>query len=123
MDVRKIIISEFRNTLERRKILITQKLLEAVESPFDLKSVQASVDNDIQEKIKRIPMGIQRQKLEARLEQDHEEQLRTLSRQYALKIIDSTNRGYQITASMALNEQRMLKAEAGRGCDVYPCEK
>jgi len=123
MDVREVIVSEFRNTLERRRIPITQRLLEAAESPFNLRSVQASVDNDIQEKTRRTPVGIQRRRMVAQLEQHHEEQLRKLSRQYALQIIDAARRGYQITASRALNEQRSLKAEAGRGCDVYPCEQ
>ena len=59
----------------------------------------------------------------AQLEQGHEEQLRKLARKYALQIIGAARRGYEITASRALNEQRTLKAEAGTGCDVYPCEQ
>jgi hypothetical protein len=123
MDVRAIIISEFRSTLERRGYQVTQRLLEIAESPFNLSSVQSAVDNDIQERTRRILFESERRRTVTRLEQGHEEQLRKLSRQYALQLIDASRRGYEITASRALNEQRTLKAEAGRGCDVYPCEQ
>lgn len=123
MDVRKIIITEFRNTLQRRGQQVSQRLLEIAEYPFNLQLVQSAVDNDIRLRTRRVPIGPERRMMKARLEQGHEEQLRRLSRKYALKLIEASRKGYEITESRALIEQLALKVEAGRWCDVYPCER
>lgn len=123
MDVRKIIISEFIKTFERKGYRVTQQLLEIAESPFNLMSVQSAVDNDIQEKIQKIPPRFPRRMMVTQLEKSHEEQLRKLARQYALQLIYAIRRGGGITAEMALNEQLTLKSAAGGGCDVYPCKQ
>ncbi len=125
MDVRDIVISEFRSTLTRRGVRVTPRLLQVAEAPFDLNSVQRSVDSDIdalrRELRFRPSFEIQRQI--RRREQMHEERLRQLSRQYALQILSYARRGFEITESRAINGQRLLKEEAGAGCDVYPCER
>lgn len=126
MDVREVVISEFRETLRNNGIpVLPLLLLDAAEAPFDLVSVQISVDRNIRENVRNIDNVISRNQRIALLEKEHEEQLRKLSRQYALQLIRTVRRDGidRITASTALNEQRILKAQAGRGCDVYPCER
>lgn len=125
MDVRDIVISEFGSTLIRRGISVTPAILRAAESPFDLASVQRAVDGNIEqlERELRFRPSFEIRQRVRQLEQSHEEQLRQLSRQYALQLVRAAQRGIEITASRALNEQRTLKEEAGAGCDVYPCER
>jgi hypothetical protein len=61
-------------------------------------------------------------------EKMHEDKLRNLSRLYALRILNRVikNPVLAITSilneSVALQEQRHMKAQAGANCDIYPCE-
>lgn len=125
MDVRGIVIAEFERALRRSRIRVTPELLHAAEAPFDLAAVQAAVDANIialERQLRFGPLSEVHRQIRER-EQMHEMQLKKLARQYALQLVSNARNGHEITASQALNEQRVLKAKAGVGCDVYPCER
>ena len=123
MDVREIVKSEFERTCQRTGLPVNSKLLEVAESPFDLVSVQAAIEEDIKNEIRVVPIGPHRAIVEARLARNHEQRLRQLSRAFALQLAKYWLSGNQIDPRLALMVQRGLKDSAGRGCDIYPCER
>jgi len=123
MDVREIVISEFKAVFSRHGYTTPQDFLIVAESPFNLDAVQRSIDQDLQ-KIRdaaRIYTQYEQQRQVDVREKYHEEELRKLSREYAIKILQLTREGRAINESMVLLEQRSLKNEIGARCDVYPC--
>jgi hypothetical protein len=123
MNVRETVINEFRSVFERYGIQTTPEFLRIAESPFNLSAVQHAVDRDL-ENIREQARYLPSSEIERRVrEKDrvHEKQLRQLSRQYALRLLESTRRGLLLSESRAITEQANLKAMAGRSCDVYPC--
>lgn len=123
MNVRETVVNEFRSVFERNGYSTTPEFLRVAESPFNLIAVQRAIDLDL-ENIRQQAKNLPSLEIERRVrEKDrvHEEQLRQLSRQYALRLLDSTRRGLPLNESRAISEQATLKATAGRSCDVYPC--
>lgn len=123
MNVREIVVKEFSSVFARHGYSITPELLRIAESPFNLIAVQRAIDRDIenlQEQFRYLP-SLERERRVREKEHTHEEQLRQLSRQYAIRILEYTRRGLPINESRAFSEQANLKAMAGRSCDVYPC--
>lgn len=123
MDVREIVISEFKSVFDRHGFTTPQEFLRVAETPFDLRSVQQAVDRDI-ERIRdelRFETTMERNRRIQIRESHHKEELKRLSRQYALRILKNVNRGESINESMAKDEKRLMKAEAVAVCDMYPC--
>lgn len=123
MDVEEIVISEFKTVFERHGYTVDQRYLTVAKSPFNLKAVQQAVDADIRIAVRESRSFTLTQRIvaEQRRERHHKEELKKLSREYALKILRYARQGQSINESMMLSEQRSLKEEAGAGCDVYPC--
>lgn len=124
MDIREIVISEFVSVLKHYEYKITPELLRIAEAPFNLHAVQQSVDFDIQQILEkaRFSTEAERSRNVYLREKYHENALRKLSRQYAIKILKYTRLGNQLSISAARDLQRSLKEEAGSGCDFYPCD-
>ena len=123
IDVRDVVIDEFKAVFSRHGYTTPQEFLRIAEVPFDLRRVQLSVNSDInriREEYRYRTFTERARRVQDR-EKYHEQELRKLSRQYALKILSEIRRGYQLTESRAYSEQRSLKEEAGAGCDMYPC--
>ena len=125
MDVLRIATDEFVKELQRSGISITESQLQTLRSPFNLIAVQNAVDSDLKrtEESYRTYSLLERQRQVAIRERYHEANLRNLSRQYAQIIVQQRRRGESLSKSMAITGQVSLKAAAGRGCDIYPCEK
>jgi hypothetical protein len=83
------------------------------------KAIDLDLENIRQQAKNLQPLEIE--KIVREKDRAHEKQLRQLSRQYALRLLDSTRRGLPLNESMAISEQVNLKAMAGGSCDVYPC--
>ncbi len=125
MDIRQIVISEFQAVFDRHGYTTPQEFLRVAETPFNLASVQQAVDRDI-ERIRietRFRTGPESAIRILLREQHHEEELRKLSRQYAIGILEYVRRGQSINESLALSEQRSLKEQASVSCDAYPCAR
>lgn len=121
MDVKEIIISEFKQTLKRNGVTASRDLLRAAEAPFDLQAVQEAVDNDLNSVINESNFHPAHIRLLRQRAKEHEERLRKLSKQYALSLIQSYRRNNGLTPASILIEQKTLKTSAGRRCDIYPC--
>jgi len=123
MDIRKIIIFEFKSVFERHGYTASEDILRVAESPFNLEAVQLAVDSDMQklnnEVLSHAPS--ERIRLVRNRERYHNRRLRNLARQYAILLLLYKDKGMQINESIASNGQAYLKELAGRGCDVYPC--
>ena len=123
MNVREAVIDEFKSVFMRHGFLITSDILQIAESPFNLNAVQLAVDRDL-ENIREQAKYLSSSEIERRVrekERVHEEQLRRLSRQYALKLLELARQNSISNKEMVLKEQANLKMMAGRSCDVYPC--
>lgn len=125
MDVVRVATDEFVKELQRSGISITESQLQTLRSPFNLIAVQSAVDSDLKrtEEAYRTYSLIERQRQVATGERYHETNIRNLSRQYAQYVIQRWRRGKFLSESMAITGQVVLKEAAGRGCDIYPCEK
>lgn len=125
MNVKEIVVAEFNTVFERHGYSTTPEFLRVAETPFDLSAVQRAVDRDLQqiEEQARFLSGTESQRRVREKERIHEEQLRQLSRQYAVTLLTYTRQGIPINEARASAEQANLKAQAGRGCDVYPCSQ
>ncbi len=123
MDVNEVVTSEFKSVFSRHNFNVTYDYLAIARSPFNLAAVQKAVDEDITRTVSqsRAQTFTERIVVKQRREQYHKEALKKLARQYALQILKYARQGQSINESMVLNEQRSLKAEAGVGCDAYPC--
>lgn len=124
MNVRDIVISEFRNLFLRHGIRVSSEILAIAETPFNLRAVQEAVDKDL-ERIRRESSFLTSIEITRKVqerEKYHEERLQKLARTYALKIFEIQRTGFLSVYRVAI-EQRSLKESAGVSCDIYPCEK
>jgi HEAT repeat protein len=131
MDVRNIVISEFKSVFSNFGITLPERFLKIAESPFNLTSVQLYIDNEV-EKVRKqnanLPLSLQSDAIR-QLEKKHEERLRKISKQYALRLLRLVRENRYIaldsviSESTASIEQRNLKADPTVSCDIYPCER
>ncbi len=123
MDIKDIVVTEFKSVFERHHYPASSEFLRIAESPFDLAAVQCAIDDDVKslENQMRFFSSAESQKMVEDRMRVHEKRLRQLAREYALSLLSETRRGIPLNESSASSGQANLKAQAGGGCDVYPC--